>query len=193
MGGSDMSSISPRQSYISSASSFQSVDMGSSYRQYSPYQYGALGDSMSGFPSIDPKTTVYPPSVMPRLTPMSLVSANTRPERTDYHALPSLRDNSAKTDQQDIASKETTVAVEVKPTKTKEPLLASLKTTFDRLTNIQTYTQVLTKSYQLHEYPIPRLFVVLPELIMDVGDLVSGPVGRRPSVLTSGTRTSQSG
>ncbi|KAF9325832.1 hypothetical protein BG006_010695, partial [Podila minutissima] len=52
--------------------------------------------------------------------------------------------------------------------------------------------EVLTQNNELHENPIPRLFVVLPELIMDGGDLASGPLGRRSSVLTSGTRTSQS-
>ncbi|KAG0031653.1 hypothetical protein BGZ81_000858 [Podila clonocystis] len=53
--------------------------------------------------------------------------------------------------------------------------------------------EVLTQNNELHENPIPRLFVVLPELIMDGGDMVSGPLGRRPSVLIPGTRTSQSG
>lgn len=94
---------------------------------------------------------------------MSLESADNRPERTDYRALRSLKDNSAKTDQQDAASKETTVAVEAKPTNTTEPLLVSHNMTLDRLANIQTYTQVLTKSYELHEYQIPRFFIVLPK------------------------------
>ncbi|KAG0094623.1 hypothetical protein BGZ93_006997, partial [Podila epicladia] len=53
--------------------------------------------------------------------------------------------------------------------------------------------EVLTQNNELHENPIPRLFVVLPELIMDGSDLTSGPLGRRSSVLTPGTRTSQSG
>ncbi|KAF9381546.1 hypothetical protein CPC16_009804 [Podila verticillata] len=52
--------------------------------------------------------------------------------------------------------------------------------------------EALTQTNELHENPIPRLFVVLPELIMDGGDSVSGSLGRRPSALTPGTRTSQS-
>ncbi|KAG0331542.1 hypothetical protein BG000_010809, partial [Podila horticola] len=76
---------------------------------------------------------------------------------------------------------------------TKSSQIMSVKI-MNKATLVQNKVQeVLTQNNELHENPIPRLFVVLPELIMDAGDLVSGSVGRRPSVLTPGTRTSQSG
>ncbi|KAG0030260.1 hypothetical protein BGZ82_007503, partial [Podila clonocystis] len=76
---------------------------------------------------------------------------------------------------------------------TKSSQIMSVKI-MNKATLVQNKVQeVLTQNNELHENPIPRLFVVLPELIMDGGDMVSGPLGRRSSVLTPGTRTSQSG
>ncbi|KAG0048270.1 hypothetical protein BGZ83_006732 [Gryganskiella cystojenkinii] len=66
-----------------------------------------------------------------------------------------------------LGTKESTVVVQAKPTKATTPTLVKLNMAVQmpvhRPASIQTYTQILSKSYELHEYPIPRFFIVLPK------------------------------
>ncbi|KAG0024131.1 hypothetical protein BGZ81_007823 [Podila clonocystis] len=55
--------------------------------------------------------------------------------------------------------------LQAKVVKMNETMLDLQKMTLDRLANIQTQIQaVLTQTYELHEYPIPRLFIILPKM-----------------------------
>ncbi|KAF9951006.1 hypothetical protein BGZ65_006249, partial [Modicella reniformis] len=50
--------------------------------------------------------------------------------------------------------------------KKQEEMLQMQQQALDRLANIQSSVQaVLTQTYELHEYPIPRLFIVLPKTV----------------------------
>jgi len=50
--------------------------------------------------------------------------------------------------------------------KKQDEIIAMQKVTIDRLAIIQSRVQVvLTQTYELHEYPIPRLFIVLPKTV----------------------------
>ncbi|KAG0338475.1 hypothetical protein BG004_007210 [Podila humilis] len=76
---------------------------------------------------------------------------------------------------------------------TKSSQIMSVKI-INKATLVQNTVQaVLTQIHELHENPIPRLFVVLPELVVDsVTEPASGSLGRRSSnVVTAGSKPSQ--
>lgn len=68
------------------------------------------------------------------------------------------------TDRLNVATDQISV-LQAELVKTSEMMLHLQKKNFDRLVNLQTQMRaLLLQTYELHEYPIPRLFIVLPRV-----------------------------